>query len=66
MSEKLDDICITCFGQGMLDDEPCKPCEGYGYFLTAEGRELVAFLQRRGLAIPMSPLADDELRGMLE
>lgn len=66
MNNELDQACIFCFGCGTQNDEPCRACDGYGHTLTYDGRKLIEFLQRRGVAFPMSPLAEDELRGMAE
>lgn len=62
---QYDEICTKCFG-GTLNDETCDTCEGYGYLLTPKGHDLIEFLKRRGIKVPMSPKAEDELRGMAE
>lgn len=62
----LDYICVCCNGQGTVNDEACAPCEGYGRFPTLAGKEIIEFLQHRGVAFPMSPLAEEELGGMGE
>lgn len=69
MSIQYDRKCRECDnGMKIRDDEEeaCATCEGYGYLLTSEGHDLVEFLKRRGVNFPMSPIAEDELRGMLE
>lgn len=64
-----DNKCRQC-DDGMLvkgeDEETCDVCQGYGYLLTVEGHNLIEFLKRRGIAVPMSPQTEDELRGMVE
>lgn len=62
----LEYDCKACMGQGEVDDSPCRNCSGYGSFPTAAGKDLIDFLQRRGVFFPMSPLAEDELRGIAE
>lgn len=44
------------------EERPCPTCDGYGSLLTPQGRELIEFLKRRGVRVPTSPLAEDELR----
>lgn len=66
MSTEYDQKCWSCKGTGEGNDGACSFCEGYGHHLTREGRELVEFLKRRGVAFPMSPMAEEELRGMVE
>lgn len=59
--------CTDCAGTGECGDgDACPACDGYGYHLTGSGRQLLKFLQRRGVAIPMSPRAEEELRGTVE
>ena len=66
---QYDTTCQRC-NEGRVqhgdESELCKNCDGYGYLLTFEGRLLIEFLERRGLHIPMTPLAEEELRGVLE
>jgi hypothetical protein len=64
--QDYDYLCTDCIDTGQCDDDICPACEGYGYNLTESGRQLLEFLQRRGIAIPMSPRAEEELRGMVE
>lgn len=64
-----DNKCRECeSGLKVINGEEvtCKTCEGYGYLLTFEGFAVIEFLKRRGFAIPMSPQAEEELRGMVE
>jgi RecJ-like exonuclease len=62
-----DYLCIDCDGSGQNRSyDICSVCEGYGYLMTDSGRLLIEFLQRRGIPVPMSPQAEDELRGMTE
>lgn len=68
MDLELDQICIVCFGSGeqRFSEDPCSGCDGYGRNLTPQGVALVEFLQRRGIAFPMSPKAEAELSDMVE
>lgn len=66
---KYDNKCRECDDGIQIHDEQeeaCATCEGYGYLLTSNGYELVQFLKRRGVNFSMSPIAEDELRGMIE
>jgi hypothetical protein len=47
-------------------EETCNVCDGYGHLLTGSGRLLIEFLKRRGIAVPMSPRAEEELQGTVE
>jgi DnaJ-class molecular chaperone len=58
--------CALCNATGEVDDAPCDTCEGYGHFLAQNGAVLIEFLASRGVAFPMSSLAEDELRRMAE
>lgn len=67
---EYDYVCTTCIGSGTTshggEGSCCVTCQGYGLHLTQEGEELIEFLKRRGIDVPMSPLAEEELRGMIE
>lgn len=66
---QYDEKCRQC-SDGTIthddEDEPCNVCDGYGYLLTPKGHDLIEFLKRRGVNVPMSPLAEDELASMVE
>lgn len=66
MDTKYDDPCSFCDNGEGAEGEACVVCKGYGSILTDEGHALIQFLSRRGFAIPMSPQAEEELRGMIE
>lgn len=66
MLGELEYQCALCRGTGNIADEPCWKCEGYGGHLSDKGKQLVEFLQRRGVVFGLSPLAENELRGMVE
>lgn len=69
MSGQYDDKCKRC-DNGLVthgeEEETCNVCDGYGYLLTPKGLDLIEFLKRRGLAFPMSPIAEEELQGTIE
>lgn len=66
---QYDEKCSHCM-EGLVihsdEEEDCVTCDGYGYLLTDKGHDLIEFLKRRGINVPMSPLAENELRGMIE
>jgi len=65
---QYDEKCTHCLDGVVHDDEgePCVTCHGYGYLLTSKGDDLIEFLKRRGIHVPMSPLAEDGLSRMIE
>lgn len=66
---QYDNKCRQCDGGVLIhgvEETVCDVCQGYGSLLTVEGYNLIEFLKRRGIAVPMSPQTEDELRGMVE
>lgn len=66
MTAKYDNPCRECNSGEKDDGSACRTCDGYGYLMTFEGHALIEFLKRRGYGEPMSPRAEEELRGMME
>jgi hypothetical protein len=66
---QYDDKCHVC-NDGLVrvngEEKTCAACGGYGYLLTPKGHDLIEFLKRRGVYVSISPLAEEELRGMIE
>jgi len=66
---QYDNKCRQCDGGVIVngeDEEACDVCRGYGYLLTVEGHNLIEFLKRRGVHVPMSPRDEEGLRGIIE